>query len=114
MIEVVIKSPDGGQLLREWLSFAALEPRLEGLEHKVDRILHRLGRVENAEAQEAIDLAALTQKVTASTALDESIKIVVDSIADELQHSSDPVIVELAAKLKASSDGLAEAVRANT
>lgn len=81
---------------------------------ELERIKHRLGRVVDAERQEQVDIAALAQQVTDATELDKSIKTLVEGIADELEHSDDPVIQALAAKLKTQSDALSAAVKANT
>lgn len=85
----------------------------ESIAGQLRRVNRRLDRIEGHEVQEAIDVAALTEKVLAGTAIDESIKTLVVGIADELATHSDPAVRALADKLKEQGDALAAAVQAN-
>jgi hypothetical protein len=76
------------------------------------RINKRLDRSEGREVQEALDLAALTAKVQAGTTLDESIKALVEGLAEEIDSA--PTLAALRDALKAHTDPLLAAVRANT
>lgn len=86
----------------------------ESITSELRRMNRKLDRSRDREEQGAIDLAALTEKVTAGTALDESIKTLVQGIADELESHSDPAVQALATRLKAQADALSAAVVANT
>lgn len=86
----------------------------ESIPSELRRINKKLDRIEGHEQQEAIDLAALTARVEAGTALDESIKTLVEGIADELADDPNPAIQALAARLREQTAALTAAVQANT
>lgn len=86
----------------------------DSIASQLRRMNKRLDRMERHEEQEAIDLVALTEKVMAGTALDESIKTLVVGIADELATHSDPAVAILADKLRQQAAALSAAVIKNT
>ena len=85
----------------------------EEIRHNFRRVIRRLDRLLGNDAEEAADIAALTAKVESGKTLDESIKALVESIADEMVDDPGKVLA-LAAKLKEQSEALAAAVQANT
>lgn len=85
----------------------------ESIAGELRRINKRLDRSEGREIQASTDLAALTDRVKAGTKIDESIKALVEGIAEELEHHQDPEVQALAASLRAESTKLTQAVQAN-
>jgi len=83
----------------------------ESISSELRRINKKLDRIEGRGEQEAIDLAALTAKVEAETTLDQSIKALIEGLADEF--ADQPELAALRDKLKTSGDALIAAVKAN-
>src|SRR4030095_7445669 len=84
--------------------------RFLAMPDQLDRVLRHVRRVENAEEQEQIDLVALSRLVTDTQEVGKSTKLLVQRIATQLEGSTDPVTVKLAAKLKDSVDPLVASV----
>lgn len=67
------------------------------------KILHQ------GHAQSA-DISGLIASVTAGRGVDESNKILLEGIAEQLEHSDDPAMKALAVTLRESNDKLLEAL----
>lgn len=90
--------------------------QLNRLEAKVDRILQYVHLEARAETEILMTLEELKKQVEANTALEASAVALIHGMAAQIAAvKSDPAAVQaLADSLKASADGLASAITANT
>lgn len=84
-------------------SFLAMPERIE-------RAIELIKEVRGIERRQTFDLTGLIASVASGKTLAESIKLLVEGLADV---DADPRVQALAAKLKESSEALAAAVQAN-
>lgn len=96
------------------LAFASQAPALQSIHSDLVDIKQRVGRVRESERRQEANIDALIASVAAGRTVDESNTALLQGIITELEHSDDPAVLALAAKLKESADPLKRAVKENT
>jgi hypothetical protein len=107
--KITIESRDPN-VLSFFFDLQNLSSQIEEVRDHTSRLLRIIFKTEK---EQSADLVALTEKIAAGTALDESIKTLVQGIADELETNEDPKVQVLANKLREQTEALSSAVQEN-